>query len=813
MSTFITPSLSRYQKIILSLIPVAGHEKLTTIVKNACREHFPSALPSVYQGIAIEILRLSKPCNRKIDLRDFFSPCEPFIHDKIIHYLDDESKVHLIEELEKYDDKLNLVTYYKVIERAKERHLSLASGEHKRRLVNDGELMKSTRLVNNLFCNAKQLNYTSDAFISASASPLNTTTDEFISNATKVELFRVGHGLIRLKSTHSGINPKWLLITNHHHKINNNGKEIPNIKLSVERIRETKQSETRYLVDLKVNHEDTRSLDREALELYIEERLAANNENLHEQFEPLKESITSKAYKQWWGSQTQTVTMFCQTTKQNISPLFSLKNSGNSNIFDFLSKDMSVLDSLPNFALPGILKSEDNVSKIGVALIDGEYFIERREEFLSTKLWRKAVVEKSAILLGVFANKFKGADDMTHTPSALPSHVGPEFAVLNHPAAQHIKDETAPINTLFHFSELNTLIEALPKEPDSDAYLPFIRSTATKHCKTKPLTKICNVFGGDLRNEERFMCELPVLIERSRKLNTSEPLNFKSGNATTVNISANGLKLKTSPPFPDFEPGEDIVVSIKLSLGKKTQILARQPYKVVGINKNELRLVYEGAGASSFMADRIISQYIYRNFDELTKNIDHQDDNYVLSEALLNILAHKTADTPFFIMQDKKEWHPSAICINNEIDFEFKNGETLSSLRRFFFSPKIRESYMTALNSLTKENAQATLYLVANLKDQSWGRELKRLAFDSSMHSVLRRMQNQEECRIFKITVSRTPKLISKHIKPELTRLQRINKSLHTELNRELNNTIGVGCIEDVTEEALKLLACHKLLT
>jgi hypothetical protein len=270
------------------------------------------------------------------------------------------------------------------------------------------------------------------------------------------------------------------------------------------------------------------------------------------------------------------------------------------------------------------------------------------------------------------------------------------------------------------------------------------------------------------------------------------------------------LKVKTNPPFPEFEAGEDVMVSIQLNLGSKKQILARQPYKIVGIHKNELRLVYEGAGASSFMADRIISQYIYRNFDELTKNIDHQDGNYALTESLINILAHKTVDTPFFVMQDKKQWYPSGVVINNEIDFEFKNGETLTNLRRFFFSPKIREIYMTALNSLTSDCSQKTLYLVANIKDQSWGRELKKLAAESSTHSVLKRMKNQKDCRVFKLTISKTPKLIHKHLNTESTRLRRVSKELSIELDSYLDNTVGVGCIEDVTSETKSLLSSHK---
>ena len=85
----------------------------------------------------------------------------------------------------------------------------------------------------------------------------------------------------------------------------------------------------------------------------------------------------------------------------------------------------------------------------------------------------------------------KDAPELCYSPSALPSYIGPEFAILNHKTTGKTKNLLIGVNYLLQFSELNSLIEQFPKEDNTDDYPNFIEKTAYKD--NKGTTLFCSI--------------------------------------------------------------------------------------------------------------------------------------------------------------------------------------------------------------------------------------------------------------------------------------------------------------------------------
>lgn len=496
MSSLITPSLSRYKKVIQGLTPYSGHPKLKFLVEKACLKHYPGATHSVFPSIVGEIKRLSTPCHRAIDLRDYFNDCAAFQHNDIVHHLDEISKENLVSEIEKHNNVLTLITYQTVLSLAKERYLKNDGEFISKNKKNDDILrIEEQPLVNTTFCHSKAVNYTSDSFAFISdryCSMEPHQLDCVIEEAAPVHIIRVGHGLIRIKTNQKELSPKLLYLKNHHPKININN-TIPAFSLSVDVAKTTPQSDGSVFIDLKVNNQLTLSSIKEVLPNYIESRIKANNSNLHEQFTPLKHSILAKAHKQWWNSTRNTYALLAEVqggelvkslllTNKTQDPILDFMNKGQKIGFDTLSRECIRLSTHSNIISNGI---------VGVSFFNGHYYIETRREFLMTRLWREAVRKGHAYILSFSLTPIKDAPELCYSPSALPSYIGPEFAILNHKTTGKTKNLLIGVNYLLQFSELNSLIEQFPKEDNTDDYPNFIEKTAYKD--NKGTTLFCSI--------------------------------------------------------------------------------------------------------------------------------------------------------------------------------------------------------------------------------------------------------------------------------------------------------------------------------
>ena len=165
MSSLITPSLSRYKKSN----PRANSRPWASQIKIFGRKSLFETLPWSNAFLCSralgEIKRLSTPCHRAIDLRDYFNDCAAFQHNDIVHHLDEISKENLVSEIEKHNNVLTLITYQTVLSLAKERYLKNDGEFISKNKKNDDILrIEKEPLVNTTFCHSKAVNYTSDSF-------------------------------------------------------------------------------------------------------------------------------------------------------------------------------------------------------------------------------------------------------------------------------------------------------------------------------------------------------------------------------------------------------------------------------------------------------------------------------------------------------------------------------------------------------------------------------------------------------------------------------------------------------------------------
>ncbi len=329
--------------------------------------------------------------------------------------------------------------------------------------------------------------------------------------------------------------------------------------------------------------------------------------------------------------------------------------------------------------------------------------------------------------------------------------------------------------------------------------------------ETKNKIKHVSLNFTERRREPRYAFRTEVLLSQNGK-------NIKG---VSGDISTRGLQIQL-PENSGFEDGLPVMIALpKLQTLTGRTRLAELPYRIVKQRKNGMQLHLAAIiGHAPHTGVEFLDRLIIHNQEKLKQLSDSDDNMKELSDGLKNLLTRKLPSTPFFIEKTKKSAKLSAIGVsteNNRVTDLFAAGASARmeyNLAPVFERGLFKPTILTALRKMKSNQEMAYVDLFLRLKNQSGGRFSLQCIRADHFNSNRERKQFIEQSKLtgrfiaLRVFFGVTGKPDSRYIARERDYVAVHAAHKAKILDKKLWNTIGVGEIIDITNEA-RLLASY----
>jgi len=826
----LSKELMPFKTIILSLASYAMHPKLGTLIEKLT----PAAKPSTRFLIKVEIKRLSKPCPYVIDLRNYFTQCEPLQYQNLCHYLDEISKTLFLESVEKNNGLFTMNIFNEINKHAKQRHLKLVNEQRvhqpNNQIINSS--IKRFSLINENICNDKQLRTSSSCKV-FTYDPIGMSTES---------KEKIGHSVTLLD-----LNPQNCVIKAPLETIDNQSKVI-----YLWFYDHDQQLNFHQDIVLKYNIEDFKAVQKNAfmhyrLKLntksnvkmvgYLTSLLNSINQTasslLANQIQPLVDSVFAKSHEQFVLNNTQDIAMLCAPYKTGWRPTAGLQTQNNQALWDFFTtaeNNDPLARLFCNASLQSALDNNHNFDQYAYVLrhryqengVDKTQFIILWQQQLVDDIAAQSYLKKH-ILNGDYRYirfSFKQIDAISDAlnPSAVPSYVSPEIAMFNRALGQKVSAKLKVSNYLALLSDVTAInnVLGLPKLLNikdklhsTDTPLKCPMSYILPELERKSPMEVVTVKTDDLRGEDRFDVEIPVTITRCGH----QPCSV---NGFTENISTRGLSIKLGKSL-SYHAGEEVELTIAMPYKGRTVTLSKQKYQVIaGRDPQSLHLTIISSNESIHAASWMLRAYIYQNMDTLTPSGFEENQTYGFEKALRNIYAKNHSSIPFFIHQDKQKYFINSLAISKNSTIKslvFNDINSEETLVNLVQQEKFKNYCLSVINQSDKHKPIDSFYLLIlprNPKNKNkqafWFNDINQLQKNGKLEEVVNKIRLLGEPSILRIQLSKPHRVNNKFFREELQYLEQISSNKADELVRTLEQVNAIGEISDHTEQMLELI-------
>jgi hypothetical protein len=831
MSSVISPHLVKFTKQILSLVPYASNDRLDYLVQKLLPEE------SAGQHLAVknEIKKLAQQSTKPIDLRTLFSNCEMVKHNKITHYLDLIGKEYFNKKLLEYQNLYTIAIYHEVIADAQHR-----AGNKSNPVTNESndntsdvkfsefkiDKVEPKPLVNKNRINheVKQLNSSCKVFINPIMGMTSQGKKE-IGITASIEKMSNIKVVIKTQTKLEDIkaNKVYLWLYDHHEDIDFN-KEL---ELGFEII-DSQISSANYRFEylLKFSAPLTEKQMRVLFLNYLMQKQRAIIGPTELFIKPLFDSITSKGYEQLYLNKTHDIPLLCYKNNNAWHAKIAMKTSGNDELWHFFS------DNQKNFTLPVLLGNKDIQSALNQReMVDKYAFILKSnfeknctysliwyDEFISDKS-AKAVFNRY-FKDGLFrvikiSSSYINSKEDAYVPSALPCHVHPKMAVLNRAPPKAALDMIDGCDHMLTVSDITSLYETVYQPikggiTELNALLPkrFQLSAIDELSDTEIVT----AENDEARSEDRFLLSFKVSITRCNNVVTSIK-------GKTQNISIQGL-LVNFYEETKFKAGEEIEVELIVPFAEQDRILKKQKYIVLG---------YDGQGAvrllmneieTKHLACRAIRKYLYQHIDTIEACGKRGSRIYGLQKAMRNIYANNHFSVPFYLKATKHQQYINAASFSGNSALKhliYKNESSEDIILNLLSNKKFRESCLSIIAAISHQKLSARAFYILVLpknknknknEDYSfWYRDLSVLKKSAQLQLYMNKVSSHGQPAILKVELKKTNKTQNMHYRDEITYLKSLDKELASDLEVQLESTIGIGEVTDLTDIAIDMIS------
>lgn len=828
MAPQLNNDLVQFKTIVFSLLSYATHPKLDTLIIKLT----PKLVESTRFLIKMEIRRLAKPCVLIMDFRAYFDDCVPVKHQNAYHYLDKISKTLFLSSVEKNNGLFSTHLYNELNEKAKKRHRAMVSDQESAKLRSKIAIedIQQVSLVNRNFFNEQPVNAESKCRLFG-YDPLGMSYKGKINAGIEVIALDLNANGCVIKTPLETVTdcnqPIYLWFYDHDASLDFQQEIV--LEYTVEDHKKVQSGKSsHYLLKLSQCSESKMLI---ALTDLIAKRMQLSNQSQQKQIEPLISSINAKCHEQFLVNNTVDIPMLCAQYQTGWRPSTSLKTPSNQSLWQFIS-DNTGHDALARlFAHTGIQTALNNQREFDdyAFLLKHEYshnalnhqqFIiiwqsQLDDDYAARTLLAKYILNGNYRYLRLKVLPINAQED-AYVPSAMPDYINPAMALLNRPHSKQtltLLKASTQLAILSDVTELNDVLaisNALAvrkiKFPETAALKCPEKFTLEKLAR-KSAMKVVSIDNDDLRAEDRFEHKIKLTLTHCN--NQSMAIN-----GISINISTRGLLIQLEKAIK-LKAGANIRLTMDVPYRGKTLSLPNQAYQLLASqDKGVLRLAINGP-ENKHLACHALREFIYQEMDELTYSGFEQNSIYGLQRAMRNVYANNHLSVPFFINQDKRQWHISSIAMNHHTKikhFNDKNVTTQHLLLKMVEQEKFRNYCLALLNKLNSKNLIEVFYIITLPKKSQiseqysfWFSDIKQLQENGRLSEALDKIRILKDPTILRVQLSKPNKIIDKYFRDELNYLEQISSPSARDLKDNMALMTGIGEITDHTEQVLQL--------
>jgi len=539
---------------------------------------------------------------------------------------------------------------------------------------------------------------------------------------------------------------------------------------------------------------------------------------------PLSDSITSKGYEQLYLNKTHDIPLLCYKNNNAWHAKVAMKTTGNDELWDFFS------DKQQNFNLPVLLGNKDIQRTLNKREIVDKYAFILKSTYEQNSayslIWYDDFINDESVKT-VFNRYFKkgrfrvikisssciNSKEDAYVPSALPCHVHPKMAVLNRTPPKAALDMISDCDHMLTVSDITSLYETVyqPVRGDVtelDVLLPErYQLSAIDELSS---TEIVTAENDEARSEDRFVLSFKMAITRCNNAVTNI-------SGETQNISIQGLLVNLSEETK-FKAGEEIEIALTVPFAEQERTLRKQKYIVLGYDGQGAVRLLMNAIESRHLACRAIRKYLYQHIDTIEACGKRGSRIYGLQKAMRNIYAHNHFTVPFYLKATKHQQYINAASFSGNSALKhliYKNESSENIILNLLSNKKFRESCLSIIAAISHQKLSARAFYILVLpkdKDQNedysfWYRDLSVLKKSSQLQQYMNKVSSHGQPAILKVELKKTNKAQDMHYRDEISYLKSLDKELATDLEVQLESTIGIGEVTDLTDIAIDMIS------
>jgi len=824
MSSVISDHLKRFEKQILSLVPYASNDRLDYLVKKL----LPEENSSRHLAVKNEIKKLAQQSNKSIDLRLLLPNCKIVEHNKVLHYLDAEGEELFNQKLVEYQNLYTIGIYHEVHEDAKDRssvkNKSSIEGKSASFTIDKAEpkpLVNQNRIVNEL----KKLNSSCKVFINPIMGMTRQGKKE-VGITAIIEKMNNQKVVIQLSHELENVtlNKVYLWLYDHHKEIDFT-EELELGFLIIDSQKSAVNHKFEYL--LKFSSPLTEQQMRVLFSHYLRQKKLAIIGPTERFIEPLFDSVTSKGYEQLYLNKTHDIPLLCYKNNNAWHVKIAMKTSGNDKLWSFFSginEHFHLPVLLGNKEIQLALNERVNVDKYALILKSTH-----KDTFSYSLIWYDDLVKNRSVKIA-FSNYFQSglfkvikisssvinsAED-AYVPSALPCHVHPKMAVLNRAIPKAALDIISDCEHMITVSDVTSLYETIYKPILGD--IIALENLLPKRFQLSAVdtladTEIVTAENDDSRSEDRFLLYFQMAITRSNNVVTYIP-------GKTKNISVQGLLVDLEKETK-FKAGEEIEIELTVPFAEQERLVKKQKYIVLGYDSHGSIRLLMNAIESKHAACRAIRKYIYQHVDFIEACGQRGSRIYGLQKAMRNIYAHNHFSIPFYLKATKHQQYINAASFSGNSALKhlvYKNDNSEEIILNLLSNKKFRDSCLSIVAALAYKNLPARAFYILVLPKENneseeysfWYRDLSVLKKSAQLKEYTDKVSSHGNPAILKVELKRSDKVQNMHYRDEISYLKSLDKDLANDLEIQLENTIGIGEVTDLTDIAIQMIVNAK---
>jgi hypothetical protein len=801
----------QYNNIAKKFVAQYKNPRLKEFLKNA----IPNQKPNFYFNVKSEILRISKECNRIIDLRDKIKDEE--VHEitfnNLTHYLNDSGLKEFERVSDIYQNRFTFGVYEAVLDRIKEIQKEELLAFEKESLIDKEEEKRSLEYIN---FNEFNLRNEESMFFAVEIKIYDKNENSLSENIKRIKGFYNRNEYLEHKTalttdiSASGLNIK--IPENINYSLNSHiiirmtgiEKELvfntPYIEYQVVKI--NNKNKFNYISLKKIDNELNKEVD-----IYISNIINGYKKKYKIDLSHVIKSVRSKGYEQFYMSKFSDCSFLFSKKRHFLIPKFEYVNNKKNDNFSILKKGSNLARAFLHSRMDNCIENKNK----GEFYFMFFYTIKDNKRFfysLSTNNLNDNEVhlfinygmkEKNLKVFKCSYTKIDAIKD-AFTRSPLPITVLQNISPNSLELSPKIKDMIKDIEYIINFNNITSSI-------DNDFYnnklLKQNNFNEISHCLVKkysldPIMEIKSE-KTDFRIEDRF------------NYNTNLTITYKNKEykGYTTDISFKGLRIKLDDKI-FFERNPKIKINFEDYTNQMELSLNNLDYRVVN-SKDKIILCNASGDLSNHNGVSFLKKFIYKNYYKM-KITGSSNEILGLSEAIKNIVSQNYTNLPTFFEIKNKQINPFMISGYNEFLNNFNlfkylnvNENNLDELLKpLFFNQNFLEQMLRGLSFINENEEFQFFNYYINVKIKN-NKPFFKFLFEEQVGSskekdLFLNPTDGSKSFVFRLNISKKNRMMNKYFKHEIMYIESYYVHKSEEIYKELNKVNGIIEFTDITD-------------